>query len=109
MKFLITHLFQASYYFTSLGSKYFPQHPVLKHLHTMSFLNTGDQISRPYNTAGKIIIHQLIKINVYHQFTMHTFNARFQIHSAVPKIETVEKQKMHVVQAFTYFEDMITP
>jgi hypothetical protein len=46
----------AYFYFNSLGSRYTPQYPALKHLTLCSSLNIRDQFSRPYKTRGKIIV-----------------------------------------------------
>jgi hypothetical protein len=38
-----------------LGSKYSPEHPVIKHLQSLLSLNVKDQVSHPYGTTGKTI------------------------------------------------------
>jgi hypothetical protein len=48
-------VFQTSYHFIPLRSKYFPQHPVL-----CFSLNVRDQVSHPYRTTGKLIVLSLI-------------------------------------------------
>ena len=40
--------------FNSFGSKYSPQYPVFKYLH--SSLNVRDHVSSPYSKTGNIII-----------------------------------------------------
>ena len=39
-----------------LRSKYFPQHPILKHPQPAFLHNVSDQVSHPYKTTGKIIV-----------------------------------------------------
>jgi hypothetical protein len=49
------HFSQTSRHFISLRAKYSPQHPVLKHPHSV-FLNVRDQVSHPCRITGKIIV-----------------------------------------------------
>jgi hypothetical protein len=55
MKNLIMSFAKTTYYFIPIRFKYSPQHPVLKHPHSMFSLNIRDQVSHSYNTTGEII------------------------------------------------------
>jgi hypothetical protein len=54
MRLLIIQSSPASCHSLILGSKFSPQHPVLKHPQSMFFLSMRGQVSYPYRTTGKV-------------------------------------------------------
>jgi hypothetical protein len=55
-------------------SKYFPQHPVLKHPQSSLFVR--DQVSHPYRTTGKVIV---LNIQIFTFFDWKSEVKRFWI------------------------------
>jgi hypothetical protein len=56
MKLPTVQLFPFSCNFIPLGSKYSPQHPVLKDPQPVSSLNVRDDVSHTYKTTGRSMV-----------------------------------------------------